>query len=441
MFIYIHGFMLVLIEVFCCKIFFEAFAENKMERNILFSYTWLLGMVIYDYLLALVLYHQFALKQILIISGIIFFMRRYFYLHIRKAVLLSLLFQGLLLSVDYLSLWLNVTLFHSIAEINQTYYIGGNLLAVLTKVFLFMAVLVIRNKVDGKYSTVLKDAEWLRFLIFPVFTVFIIVSLLAVSGNIENQKQGDVFLAIAICLAGMNIFVFYLINDILQREAKLWESELLKQQAQHQIRLFRFIFKNYEKQRKKTHEYKNQMMCIESLLALKRYDELRKYVEKINGSLSSEPDYVRTNHAMVDAVLNSKYREMQEKNIMFVFKSGELSGLPVEDNDIVVILSNLLNNAIEACEKCRGEKVIKMKFVKEKDNMILSVRNTYNGHMQTENGEIITSKNYETDLHGVGIKNIIETIAKYHGRYAIQYTDREFFFSILIPILEQDRFS
>ena len=44
------------------------------------------------------------------------------------------------------------------------------------------------------------------------------------------------------------------------------------------------------------------------------------------------------------------------------------------DEDIVVILSNLLNNAIEACEKCSGKKFMKMKLVKEKDNIIISVK-------------------------------------------------------------------
>ncbi len=236
----------------------------------------------------------------------------------------------------------------------------------------------------------------------------------------------------------MNIFVFYLVNDILRRETKLWESELLKQQAQHQVSLFRSVFENYEKQRKKTHEYKNQMMCIESLLVLKHYDELKKYVEKINGSLCGEPEYIRTGHVMVDAVLNSKYKEAQDKNIMFDFMINDLSGLWIEDHDIVVILSNLLNNAVEACEKCRGERVIKMKFVGEKDNLILSVRNTYNGNLKTENGEIVTIKKQEPGLHGIGIKNIIEIVTKYQGQYAIQYTEREFFFSILIPVLKYD---
>ncbi len=57
---------------------------------------------------------------------------------------------------------------------------------------------------------------------------------------------------------------------------------------------------------------------------------------------------------------------MLDKNIVFIFKINDLSGINVSDEDIVVILSNLLNNAIEACEKCPDKRVIKMKLVREK---------------------------------------------------------------------------
>lgn len=49
----------------------------------------------------------------------------------------------------------------------------------------------------------------------------------------------------------------------------------------------------------------------------------------------------------------------------------------ISDEDVVVIMSNLLNNAIEACEKCRGDKIIKLKIVIEDNNAIISVKNTY----------------------------------------------------------------
>lgn len=46
----------------------------------------------------------------------------------------------------------------------------------------------------------------------------------------------------------------------------------------------------------------------------------------------------------------------------------------ISDEDVVVIMSNLLNNAIEACEKCRGDKIIKLKIVIEDNNAIISVK-------------------------------------------------------------------
>ena len=160
---------------------------------------------------------------------------------------------------------------------------------------------------------------------------------------------------------------------------------------------------------------------------------MEEYVRKVSGHLSTELDYIKTNNVIVDAILNSKYREILDKNIVFIFKINDLAEINICDEDIVVILSNMLNNAIEACEKCLDRKVIKMKFVKEKDNIIISVRNTYDGELIIKDGEIQTSKRHETDEHGIGIKNIIDIIEKYQGSYAIKNDKNEFYFSIIIP--------
>ena len=48
-----------------------------------------------------------------------------------------------------------------------------------------------------------------------------------------------------------------------------------------------------------------------------------------------------------------------------------------------------------------------MKFIQEGDNIIISIKNTYNGKLEIKDGEIQTSKLYESDEHGIGIKNII----------------------------------
>ena len=343
---YIQSIMLTVLEIICCKIFFESFAEKRSENN------WrncsiILGTVICGYIIALLFYDQFVLKQMLAIVVIALFMSFYFKIHLKKAIIVSLLFQALLLSVDYFTLWLNVSLFHSVAEINESHFVGGSLITVLAKIILFLVVLLIRKKIGGESSDVLRSTDWLRFIFFPVFTIFTVIALIMTSGNIENQKQENVFLVIALCLAGMNIVVFYMINDILKREIKIRENEVFQLKARNQTDMYRSISENFVKQRKKTHEYKNQIMCIESLIEMENYDELKDYVRSISGNLSTELDYIKTNNVIIDAILNSKYKETLDKGIVFIFQINDLSGIKMCDEDIVVILSNLLNNAMK----------------------------------------------------------------------------------------------
>ena len=429
---YVQGIVLTALEIICCKIFFESFGKKRCEsstRNCIIIFS----TIISCYLVVLALYNKFIIKQILVIVAIALFMSVYVKVKLIKSIVLSLLFQGLLLSIDYLTFWVNISLFKSIADINKSYLIGASMIVVMAKLVLFMTVVIIRKKTGDKTADVLSNADFLRFMFFPISTVFTIIALIDTSGNGANQRQNDVFLAISLCLACMNILLFYLINDILKREIRVRESDIFRLRAKNQTDMYRSISENFVKQRRRTHEYKNQILCIESLINTENYAELKNYIKNISGYLSTELDYIKTNNVIVDAILNSKYRETLEKGIMFIFQLNDLSTIGIEDEDIVVILSNLLSNAIEACEKYSGKKVIKLKFIKEGDNIIISVKNTYNGKLEIRDGEIQSSKLTDIDEHGIGIKNIIDVIEKYQGSYTIQNDKEEFYFSIMLP--------
>ena len=433
---YVQGIMLTALEIICCKIFFESFGKKRYEsstRNCII----ILSTIISCYLVVLALYNKFIIKQILIIVMIALFMSVYVKVKLIKAIVLSLLFQGLLLSIDYLTLWVNLSLFKSFADINESHLIGASMIVVLAKIILFITVVIIRKKTGDKTADVLSNADFLRFMFFPIFTIFTIIALIDTSGNGANQRQNDVFLPISLCLACMNILLFYLINDILKREIRVRESDIFRLRAKNQTDTYRSISENFVKQRRRTHEYKNQILCIESLINTENYAELKNYIKNISGHLSTELDYIKTNNMIVDAILNSKYRETLEKGIMFIFQLNDLSTIGIEDEDIVVILSNLLSNAIEACEKYSGKKVIKLKFIKEGDDIIISVKNTYNGELEIRDGEIQTSKLYDSDEHGIGINNIIAVIEKYQGSYTIQNDKEEFYFSIMLPVFKK----
>lgn len=433
--VFIESFMIVVLEMFCCKIFFETFAEKRRENNILKNHGTIAALIVFVYLAAMFLSNYFLIKQTLIIVVTALLMIIYLKMNLGKSIILSAIFQGLLLVLDYLSFLICMSIFDKVFEMEMAYEVQGYLIVLIGKAVLFLVVLLVRKKIGRDSSSILSDADWLRFIFFPLFTICTISAMLTTVRSFQDQKQEMVFFVIAFGLTGMNVVVFYLINDILKRERQLQESQLFQLEAKNQTSMYRSISENFSQQRKKTHEFKNQIVCIDSLIRRKAFNELAEYVRTLSSSLSKEMDYITTHHVIVDAILNTKFQEMMEQNILFVFKINDLSDIKISDEDIVVILSNLLNNAIEACVKCQGEKVIKLKFVNEEESVVISVKNTYEGNIVYDGEEIKSSKVDNIEEHGIGIKNIVETVKKYGGSYAIQDREKEseFYFSILIP--------
>lgn len=424
--------LMILYEVFCCKIFYEIFGKVRYKGWInAVQLILLIGSV---YGVARGLENIFVLKQIVIILLFAAFMFWHMKISIKKSLILAVLYQGLLLIVDYIAFLIYSSGLFSNGESTGLQYMLENVLVVLLgKVLLYFSVLIIKKKFGEKSTEMLADSEWLKFLFFPIFTIAIIVAMFSGFGYTETTEQIYFLFIIAFGMAGMNILEFYLINDIIEREIKLHENEIFQIQVKNQTEMYRSISENFDGQKRKTHEYKNQIVCIESLLGNRKYQELEKYVKEIYGHLDKELDAINTNNVIVNAILNTKYQEADAKGIVFVFRVNDLSQIRIKDEDVVTILSNLLNNAIEACEKCDDKKVIKLKFVNEDEMIIIAVKNTFSHPICYENGEIKSSKISRAEEHGIGIKNIIKTIEKYNGSYIIEDDRNEFYFSIIIP--------
>ena len=423
--------LLIFIEAICCKSFFEAFGKirHKGWINIIQTLLLLSSMCFYSHILS----RHFVLRQIVAIFVFSLFMYWHVKISLKKSFILAILFEALLLAMDYLIYLISKRFSLSSESLGQQYEIGLAIVYLLAKVILFLTILIIRKQFGKKSMEMMLDVEWLRFLFFPVFTIAAISAMLFVFRYVQTVEQANLLFVIAFGMIGMNIVVFYLINDVVEREEQMHENRIFQIQAKNQLEMYRSISENFDNQKRKTHEYKNQISCIESLLDKKQYSKLEEYVKKIYGSLNNEPDAINTNNVIVNAILNTKYQEADAKGIVFVFRVNDLSGLKIRDEDVVTILANLLNNAIEACDTCAEKKVIMLMFVKEDDMVIIAVKNTFNYDIVYENGEIQSTKISSVEEHGVGIKNVLKIIEKYDGSYVIEDKNKEFFFSIIIP--------
>ncbi len=428
---YLQSIFAIVVELLCCRIFFEIFAKKRSNHKPLNATIVCLFALAYT-VVAFLFDDRLFIRLPVLILVIGSAMSAYMRLKLWKAMSISVLFMGLLATIDLILYLATIVIYDRMSLYHPDTVINWSLSTTIAKLADFVAVLGLSKLLIKDHSEDnLRDSEWFRFIFFPLFTLVVIVVMMGDSAVPDNPHLENVYLLVSIGLVIITIVTFYLLCDISKRERRIREDDLFREKVKNQTEMYKSVYDNYELQRKRAHEYKNQIMCMEALLSKKEYEQLEKYIGEIGGKLTDTDSNINTNNTLIDAIINTKYREMEERGILLVLKFNEMADLWVEDGDIVVILSNLLNNAIEACEKC-DPKTVKLKLMKEPDDIIIAVRNTFNGEISKRGDELQTLKS-EKEEHGLGIKNIIEAVEKYGGSYSINYDDKEFVFSICIP--------
>lgn len=434
---------MILIETICCLFFCETFGNarykglsNTLQFALLLLANMYLGYIYdcaYDYNMVEML--RLHVAGILVLS---LFMYWYVKISLKKSLVVAVFFDVLLLEMDYLGCLISYITecfgdeyvsFRWIPDNNATIVV-----CCIVKLLLFILFYFAGKQFAKRIIEMMSIKDCLKFLVVPVFTITAVSAMLTSVFDDEYGGEYTALLSVIVFgMVGMNVVMLILVRDIYERERRIHENEIFRIQSKNRLEMYRAISENFDNQKRKTHEYKNQIACIESLLEKKQYSKLEEYVKKVYGSLNNGLDAINTNNIIVNAILNTKYQEADAKGIAFIFRVNDLSGLRVTDEDVVTILSNLLNNAIEACETCEDRKVIKFKFVKENDLIIIAAKNTFNYDIVYENGEIKSTKTENEEEHGVGIKNILKIVEKYEGSYAIKDDNKEFYFSIIIP--------
>ena len=431
MFEIINNICLIVLEIICNRIYFSAFFHNRndLEKGKLYLYSALHAL---SFLLIGTFIENFVLREIIAVVSMTLIMYLMKDGKILNIFFAAMIFAALLILLDYATLKLIYYLFNQFDSNSIGSTLSGRLCVVIDKTVLMIVVLFMKMRSDTSKGKGLVETEWIRFIFFPVFTIISALSMALYFSNIENMQQANVLYAIALCMVLMNLFMYYLINDVIERENSLINREAEYSQFKNKIDIYNTLYDSLERQKKKTHDFKNHIICVDALAREKKYEELESYITDIRKSSFLDRNVIDTNNVIVNTILNEKYDEMMRKGIVFVFRINDLSQIPMENEDLVVLLSNILDNAIEACEKCDGDRIIRMKFMMEGDLVVLSVKNTSNGSWNGVIGQ--STKESYTSEHGIGIRNIENTVEKYNGTYSIKSKEDEFYFAILIPI-------
>lgn len=161
------------------------------------------------------------------------------------------------------------------------------------------------------------------------------------------------------------------------------------------------------------HDYHNHMQTLKAYLSMNQLKELSEYLDHLEEDLDSIDIAIKTGNTSVNAILSSKVSIAQKNNINVNCKATVPSKLKISDVHLCTIIGNLLDNAIESCQKVElNKRFIRIYIGIFKSQLYISVTNSTDQTRRKKLIELITSKKGE---HGFGLRRINKIAEKYDG--------------------------
>lgn len=276
----------------------------------------------------------------------------------------------------------------------------------------YLFAVILHFTKDGVNS--LKPKEW--GLIISVlgisFVTFAAIHITAISYNSAFNSLLLMIAELGIIL--INMVCWYITVNLSKSNKRKEELLVLNKQNEYSYQYAETVKEQYEQTCRLRHDMKKYCTVLDGLIADEKYDEARALISENYKNISHSEVVVDVGNDFVNSILNAKLTLAKSHGIDVICSAEkELSG--IESADLCNLLGNMLDNAIEAAQKCEPEKrSIELNISSSGNRLNITVRNSVLCSILKENPSLMTSKHDKSE-HGFGIKSIKSVAEKYGG--------------------------
>lgn len=187
----------------------------------------------------------------------------------------------------------------------------------------------------------------------------------------------------------------------------------------------------HQKVRKLKHDMKNHMMVLASYLNSNEYEAAKTYASEILDQLNAMHSYIETGNSLMNHILNEKLELARSLGISVQAEIETISFDRMRSIDFSALLTNLLDNAIEASKK-EASPELRIRITTERGYHTIRVKNKISESVLKQNPSLSSTKE-EKEFHGLGISSIIEIVTDYDGMYDFYEENGFFCAGVFIP--------
>lgn len=301
------------------------------------------------------------------------------------------------------------------------------------QLLIFVFLLFIIKKTDTKRVNIILKMIPMRVFVLLILTVICLGFLVSlIKYNTENYLlKENLLIALIITLA---LFLAYIITllfvNVIARQHFTTTSQMMAKQVELQINHYKELEKMDAEMRRFRHDYTNHLQSILSLVQMKEYSDAVEYIKRIRkNAYGSGMVMFYTGNKLADAILADKSAALDENCQI------EYSGImptSIENVDLCIILSNALDNAVEACRELDSPCTISVSAGEQQGYFVMSLKNP-TGKSDSFYDIPPTTKS-KKEQHGMGLYNIESTVKKYDGQMKIKCENGTFELMITMKI-------
>ncbi len=261
-------------------------------------------------------------------------------------------------------------------------------------------------------------------VLIPTVTMFLIIFI---------NFNSTVSVAFSIMTLVIVAAFFVITARLFEYNARTIEATSTEKALSESLRLqrenFERIYQSVEAGRQYRHDMRHHFKVLSGMAQQNNSVEIQEYIEKLNMTAEFAALEMFCKNPAVNAVLSEYINRAKNIGCRIEHKIYIPEELPFEMPDVCIILSNALENAINACEKCPEDKryIDLLADFSDDRKLKISVKN-FCADIVEIGAEGLPVVEARTDGHGIGLRSVKKTVEKYNGFICCAYENGEFLF-------------
>ena len=249
-------------------------------------------------------------------------------------------------------------------------------------------------------------------------------------GQISEIASGILVLCLGITV------VNEIAEQIRMRRAVEARAESVARMLEVQKAYYPALIEKEQETRAARHDLRHHMSLVREMLGRSDTESLLRYLNEYDENQSRPLRISYCGHYVTDMLLGL-YSGLAAKQSTALRIHAEVPDtLPIPDVDLCVMLSNLLENALEASAKLpEGEREIVVRIGEKRGQFIILVENMFDGTFVKDHDKILSAK--AQGREGVGIASVRTVVAKYNGETEFYADGARFYSEVYVPIFRE----